>query len=284
VSDWTSGDITSNGIKIHYTRSGGDKPPLVLAHGATDSGLCWTRLARQLESDYDVIMPDARGHGLSEAPESGYSSADHAADLAGLIRGLGLERPAVGGHSMGAGTTLRLAAEYPELLSCAILEDPGIRLEDRPSPSGHDPRVVIRKNVEVAQTEGREAAIARGRSLNPSWSDEEFGPWSDAKARVSRQFVDSMASGRPMLEWRELLPRVKCPMLLVTSDPERGGIVTPQAAQEARHLLPSLELVRLSDAGHNIRREQFEAFVGAVRAFLGAYYPSGQAAAQRARA
>ncbi|TMF04127.1 MAG: alpha/beta fold hydrolase, partial [Chloroflexi bacterium] len=67
MSDWTSGDVNSNGIRIHYTRTRGHKPVLVLAHGATDSGLCWTRLARELESDYDVIMPDARGHGLSEA-------------------------------------------------------------------------------------------------------------------------------------------------------------------------------------------------------------------------
>jgi len=276
VSDWTSGDVNSNGIRIHYTRTGGHKPVLVLAHGATDSGLCWTRLARELESDYDVIMPDARGHGLSEAPDSGYSSADHAADLAGVISGLGLERPAVGGHSMGAGTTMRLAADYPELLSCAILEDPGIRLDDGPSAGAQDPRAVIRKNVEVAQTEGREAAITRGRGVNPTWSEEEFGPWSEAKARVSRQFLDALTGGGRMLEWRELLPRLRCPVLLVTSDPERGGIVTPEAAAEAKRLLPSLEVVRLTGAGHNIRREQFGAFVAAVRSFLTANYPSAR--------
>jgi pimeloyl-ACP methyl ester carboxylesterase len=259
----------------------------VLAHGATDNGLCWTRLARALESDYDVIMPDARGHGLSDAPETGYTSADHAADLAGLIRGLGLDRPAVGGHSMGAGTTLQLIADYPELVSCAILEDPGIRLEDRPSarPGAQDPRAVIRKNVEVAQTEGREAAIARGRALNPTWSEEEFGPWAEAKTSVSRHFLDALPGGGRMLAWRELLPRVQCPVLLVTSDPERGGIVTPEAAEEAKRLLPSLQVVRLSGAGHNIRREQFERFVAVVRAFLDAHHsttPRSRAEPQRA--
>ena len=66
--DWQSGDIETNGIRMHYHRTGGDKPALVLSHGATDSGLCWTRVARVLEADYDVIMPDARGHGRSDAP------------------------------------------------------------------------------------------------------------------------------------------------------------------------------------------------------------------------
>jgi pimeloyl-ACP methyl ester carboxylesterase len=60
--------------------------------------------------------------------------------------------------------------------------------------------------------------------------------------------------------------------LLVISDPELGGIVTPDMAQEASRLLPSLRVVRLSGAGHNIRREQFEPFVRDVRDFLTATY------------
>jgi N-formylmaleamate deformylase len=245
----------------------------VLSHGATDSGLCWTRVARALESDYDVIMPDARGHGLSDAPQTGYSSADHAADLAGLIRALGLERPAVGGHSMGAGTTLRLVADYPELASAGILEDPGIRLGDwpTPAPGREHPREALRRIVRDAQVNDLQTTIARGRAASPEWAEEEFGPWADAKQHVSMHFLDDLA-GAGTLDWRDLLSRVTCPLLLVTSDPERGGIVSPEAAQEARRILPSLQVVRLSGAGHNIRREQFDSFVDAVRGFLAASY------------
>ena len=60
--------------------------------------------------------------------------------------------------------------------------------------------------------------------------------------------------------------------MLVTSDPELGSIVTPDVAQEATRLLPSLQVVRLSGAGHNIRREQFEPFVRHVRDFLAVTY------------
>jgi pimeloyl-ACP methyl ester carboxylesterase len=277
VTDWFSGDVVANGIKIHYARTGGDKRPLVLAHGATDNGLCWTRVARALESEYDVIMPDARGHGLSEAPPMGYSNADHASDLAGFIRALGLERPAVGGHSMGAATTMRLIADEPSLMSCAILEDPPIWIGERQvaGPSGENPREAIRRMVLDAQANGREAAMARGRANSPTWDETEFGPWADAKLQVSRPFLEELGTsvGRPQ-DWRELLPRAQCPVVLITSDPERGGIVTPEAAAEAQRLLPSLQVVRLSGAGHNIRREQFEPFVAAVRAFLAAQYPS----------
>jgi N-formylmaleamate deformylase len=272
MPEWFSGDVKTNGLRMHYYRTGGEKPPLVLAHGATDSGLCWSRVARALESQYDVILPDARGHGLSDAPERGYASSDHAADLAGFIGALGLERPAVGGHSMGAGTVVRLIADYPDLVRCAILEDPGFRTSDSwPSaPGGRSPRDAIRRNVELAKKDGLEATMARGRAESPTWADEEFEPWADAKIHVRAQFLATFGQALPPFEWRELLPRVTCPVLLVTSDPERGGIVTPEAADQAKHLLPSLRVVRLQGAGHNIRREQFDGFVGAVQEFLAA--------------
>ena len=73
-----SGDVVANGIKIHYYRTGGDKPPVVLSHGATDDGLCWTRVTLALEAEYDVIMPDARGHGY--ATEAGRALVGLAAE------------------------------------------------------------------------------------------------------------------------------------------------------------------------------------------------------------
>jgi N-formylmaleamate deformylase len=279
MSEWFSGDVNTNGLRMHYYRTGGDKPVLLLAHGATDSGLCWSRVARALESDFDVVMPDARGHGLSDAPDGGYTSRDHAADLAGLIEALGLEQTAVGGHSMGAGSVLHLIADYPSLASRAILEDPGFRSGplDAPTATGQSPRDAIRRTVEEAKRNGMQAAIARGRASSPTWAEEEFEPWADAKIRLSDQFLATF--GRPMgaPEWRELLPRVTCPVLLVTSDPERGGIVSPEVAQEATQIQPLLRVVRLRGAGHNVRREQFDGFVAAVRAFLAdtAATPSG---------
>src|SRR5689334_9107986 len=124
MNTWQAGDIEANGLRMHYTRTGDAKPPVVLAHGFSDDGLCWTSVAEILAADYDVVMVDARGHGKSVGPEQGYSSADHAADLAGVITGLGLQRPAVLGHSMGAATALVLAGAYPDLPRAILLEDP----------------------------------------------------------------------------------------------------------------------------------------------------------------
>ena len=70
--EYQEGNVTIDGIKIHYYRSGGKKPPMVLLHGATDDGLCWGRTAQELAERYDVIMPDAQGHGLSDRLGAGF--------------------------------------------------------------------------------------------------------------------------------------------------------------------------------------------------------------------
>jgi N-formylmaleamate deformylase len=63
---WTEGDIDVDDDRPHFHRTGRDHaPPLVLLHGLSDNGLCWTRAAQILESDFDVVMLDARNHGDS---------------------------------------------------------------------------------------------------------------------------------------------------------------------------------------------------------------------------
>jgi N-formylmaleamate deformylase len=270
MSSWFEGDIVANGIKQHYARTGGDKPVLVLAHGATDSGLCWTRLAQALEGEFDVVMPDARGHGRSDAPGNAYGGVDQAADLAALIDALGLGQPAVGGHSMGARTVMRLVADHPGIATCAVLEDPPIWIGERPTTPGRsNPADQIRQTVLTGRTEGHDALLALGRSTRPTWAEVEFEPWVDAKLHVSDQFLNDFA--RPLDDWRDLLARASCPVLLITADPDQGAIVTPEAAEAARQLQPELQVERIGEAGHNIRREQFDRYLTVVRRFLAQY-------------
>src|SRR5438270_253676 len=86
---WSEGEVYANGITIHYYRTGGDKKPsILLLHGFTDNGLCWSRVAHELEGSYDVVMTDARGHGRSGAIATGFSTTVLADDAAALIRAL----------------------------------------------------------------------------------------------------------------------------------------------------------------------------------------------------
>ena len=113
LPDWTEDDLTVDGARLHYYRLGDrTHPPLVLVHGFSDNGLCWLTLAGDLQAEYDIVLPDARGHGRSARVGQDGGRVDLTADLAGVIRGLGLERPIVAGHSMGAMTAAQLAARF----------------------------------------------------------------------------------------------------------------------------------------------------------------------------
>ena len=265
MSSWMQGDVSTNGMRMHYYRTGGDKPPLVLCHGFSDNGLCWTRVADALEADYDVIMIDARGHGLSDAPEGEYGPQAMAADVAGLIEALELGRPMVMGHSMGGATTLNLAADYPELVSRAILEDAGAY--QIPAPTDDAPQ---RNNLAVwaeeMQSKTLEEIMAMGREDSPEWDEIEFGPWAAAKLQLRAEAMGVRARPRP--PWREVFGRVQCPLLLITADNDKGAIVTPENAAEAARINDKVEVVHIPGAGHNVRREQFEPFMDAVREFL----------------
>src|SRR4030042_1685979 len=128
---YTEGYLTIKGIKIHYYRTGGKKPPFILLHGATDNGLCWTTIAELLSKKYDVIMPDAQGHGLSDRLGTGITYENHLHQTVALVEELGLKRPLIMGHSMGAGTAVNVAVEYPSLPGAIILEDPPWTDEER---------------------------------------------------------------------------------------------------------------------------------------------------------
>jgi pimeloyl-ACP methyl ester carboxylesterase len=264
MTQWSEGDVTANGIRLHYYRTGASKPPVVLSHGYSDSGLCWPRVAAALEADYEVIAYDARGHGRSEAPDEGYTSEDRAADLAGLIQALGLAKPALIGHSMGASTTLYTAALYPDLVGRAVLEDGGPRGASRLNPA-FATTMAQRSREQREMTQA--ALIALCRAESPSWDEAELAPWAEAKRLLSPKAI-----GRPWgterLSWQDAIARVACPILLITADNELGSGVTPEVAVEAQRLQPRLEVVHIPGAGHNVRREQFATFVETVRAFL----------------
>ena len=64
------------------------------------------------------------------------------------------------------------------------------------------------------------------------------------------------------------LPAVRCPILLITADPELGGIVTPEIAAQAAELWQCGQVVHIPGAGHSIRRDEFEPYMAAVSTFL----------------
>lgn len=272
-SSWQSATVLANGLNFHYSRTGGtDKPPLVMAHGFSDNGLCWTPVAEALAADYDVILPDARHHGQSASPDQTFSMIDLADDLAGLITALNLQQPIVLGHSMGAITTLIMAGRYPQLPAAILLEDPPPWwMADSEPPFDPKWAVPARQGLVAQQTQSREALMAARHAESPTWAEAELGPWADSKLSLSLNALDKVSA--PPINWPALLEQVACPVLLITADPSLKSAVTPQQATALQALVPQTQIAHILGTGHNIRREQFTAYMAAVRSFLAVAVP-----------
>lgn len=270
ADNWQEGDIIANSIRLHYYRTGGNKPPLVLAHGLSDNGLCWGRVAQVLQADFDVIMVDARGHGRSDKPMTGYSSIEHAADLADFIRNLNLGTTAVVGHSMGAATALHVAAQQPHLISRLILEDPPLYDHD-PQTNQHADIFAYRDMlVNQIQPQPIEAIIRFAQQTNTDWDAGEFPAWAESKKQVAPQAFDYVVARSE--NWRDIVRQITIPTLLVTADtaprPSGSAIVTPEIANEISTLNPHIQIAHIPNAGHNIRREQYENYMDVIRPLL----------------
>jgi len=116
--------LQANGIRLHYLDHPGDAPPLLLMPGLTANAHSFDGLIKAgLSPKLQVLALDLRGRGLSDKPDSGYSMADHAADVLGLLDTLELQQVVLGSHSFGGLLTLYMAAHYPERISKLVIID-----------------------------------------------------------------------------------------------------------------------------------------------------------------
>jgi pimeloyl-ACP methyl ester carboxylesterase len=114
--------LNRDGVNLAYQEAGSGAPPLLLVHGFCGDH---THLAPQFDyfrRNHRVVAVDRRGHGQSDKPEQSYTIEGFTDDLAWLCREVGLYKPVIIVHSMGA-IGLELAARFPDLPAAIILLD-----------------------------------------------------------------------------------------------------------------------------------------------------------------
>src|SRR5260221_3332121 len=121
-------EIATHGATIHV-RVGGHGPAVVLLHGFGDTGDMWAPLAAVLVKDHTVIVPDLRGMGMSEHPDTGYTKKNQAVDIAGVMDALKVQKADLVTHDIGNMVGYALAAQYPARITRWVVIDaplPGI--------------------------------------------------------------------------------------------------------------------------------------------------------------
>ena len=210
---------------------------------------------------------DLRGTPRSrEVERTELTLARWAEDLAAVVEQLGLERPALVGHSLGASVALKLALERPELLGSLVL------IGGEADLSNLAPRMLL--SAERIEELGLETWIDEFWSQNPPFSapslERDPSMLDDYRnLLLENDPVDYVRQCRAIAAAESLsgrLGEVGHPVLVVV-----GGLddrTVPEHGRELARALPNARLVELPEAGHSIPLEAPEATAEAVAAFL----------------
>jgi pimeloyl-ACP methyl ester carboxylesterase len=262
---WTDGYVMANGIRIHYWRTGGEKPLLLMLHGFSDDGLCWTDLAKELQADYDIVMTDARGHGLSDPPTASDPTDAQVEDIAGVIRELDLKNPIIMGHSMGSASAAWFAAKYPDVPRAVILEDPGLVPRPPRNSSGSSEAQQQRAMAQILARNNTpyEELLAECMRNSPGWSRSECEYWARSKRLYHPGLALRSAGERPDIA--DLFEKITAPTLILKADAEGDDRVKNE---QVAGILKNGRIVHIEGAGHCVHRDRMSRSLAVLREFL----------------
>ena len=277
--------FTSAGLSLNaWQWPNPGKPILLLMHGGRDHARSWDYVVAALGADYHVIAPDLRGHGDSDwSPEGHYALADHVLDLAALVEQLPPGPLTIVAHSLGGNIALRLAGIWPdrfdaiagiECLELPLTRSPPVdaialaelwrewieqrHAIDRRAPR-HYPSIAAAAQRMSDQFPTLDAALVDHLARHAVRESSDGWSWKyDNRSRLRPP--DDIASH----EFDALLANVRCPVQLFYGDQSWVPLPSPDRLA----LLPSIDLRRITGAGHWLHHERLAEFVGAVRPFL----------------
>jgi len=117
----TSGQTAAiNGMQMYFEIHG-EGEPLLLLHGFTGAGSNWQAFVSGLSREYQLIIPDLRGHGRSTNPSSEFTFRQSALDIFALLDHLAIEKSKAIGASAGGKTLLHMATQQPPRVEAMVL-------------------------------------------------------------------------------------------------------------------------------------------------------------------
>ncbi len=240
-------------------------PSLLLLHGIGSRGSSWWPVIDDLAGHFRLLVADLRGHGDSDKPPRGYLLPDYAADLDGLLRALGLDRPLILGHSLGGIIALTWAVDHPDTAAAIALEDTGLRGGPELKPA-FDGWIAL-----ASMTPERAAAYYAGE--HPDWSADDCRRRAESITAVPAAVFTELRDEnlRPAAERGDRvasLAGIRSPLLLVHGDSTAGGMVHPEDVARFAATVAGARVARVPGAGHSVHRDYPEAFLAVVVPFL----------------
>lgn len=240
-----------------YYETHGNGPPVVLAHGVGGNHAIWFQQLPELSKHYAVITFDHRGFGLS-VDRGGHGRSEFVADLKSVLDELGVDRVALVGQSMGAGTCLGYTCNYPQRVSALVICD---------SLHGFEEPQKVKEIMDDART-ATDDLTQLERVLGDA---TRLG--DPMRATLYSQLNTFNATNRKNLRGQfdplfapETLAKTGVPVLFLVG--EHDVLFPAAAVREMRARIDGAELVVAEGSGHSVFFEDPQAFNQQVIEFL----------------
>ena len=263
-------------MRLHY-RKYGSGPTLIILHGLYGSSDNWITIARKLENNYTVLLPDHRNHGASpHSPTHTY--AEMVDDLAEFFHDTQTERAFLIGHSMGGKVAMQFAAENPEKVNRLMVVDisPKNYLTGNRSYKHirqHEMILELLENPDLSRYQSRkeldnyfsskikDETVRLFLLKNIHRTHAGLFEWK-MNAAVLRDSFRSMVSEVDLGWFEERMPITAYPVTFIRG--LKSEYISDADWLEIRKIYPEAKLIDIPDAGHWLHAEQPEQFAKAV--------------------
>lgn len=253
--------VPTNGVTLATRVWPGTGPTVVAIHGLTANHTCWAPMAEALTPEVRLVAYDLRGRGDSDKPAQGYSLAEHARDLLGLLDHHHVERAIVMGHSLGANIGVWFAAHHPDRVERLVLFDGG--LDVRAEVFDSIAPAVARLGLEFPSLEGFLGMLQGLPMFARRWNDYltryftydvEPGPGGGVRSKVARHAIEEEIANLARVRLWVLHGKIAAPTLLLRAPDgllrEDDCLMTQDEAEAMARAIPGCRLVVVPDSNH----------------------------------
>ena len=249
--------VEVEGRRMNYVEMGaGDGPPIVFVHGLAGCWQNWLENIPRLARERRVLAPDLPGFGESEMPADGrISIPGYGGSVERFCAELDLGEVVLVGNSMGGFVSAETAIQFPQRVERLVLVSAaGITVTSlRRAP-------VAAWGRAAAMAGSRSAAETRLAIVRPRLRHAVFASIVRHPSRIAPEMLWELAQGAgreaflPALmahldyDFRERLPEIRCPTLIVWG--EKDMVIPVKDADEFERSIPGARKVVFDDTGH----------------------------------